>query len=492
MNLKIDFNFKKFLFFIAIFIVGFLVYSFVSNQLISASVSEVATVNYATGGYDIPISIMPNGKVKIADKYDDKVLNVEKDYDLFKYVAYSKDGLYVNNLRIIINLPKGVKDINYLNPRVYAVHGAMEGTYKMLDENTLVFETTNLTPNATYTVELELPKGFVNMPWDKELLYSLKNLSIGSWIILGNVPFLITLAVLFYIYHLYSKDWNKIKTDEISDTLPSDLNSAEAGALVNGKISSRAIAAILLDMAYKGVIKIVDKGEFFTFYLTGKNISDLRNYEKILINKLFEEKNKRSSEEDIDIRISKHVFSRKIAQIYIDIYENLDKKGYFIQNIDKYQSSYKRIGYFMFFFGILGFLINLIYYIDFPYMLIPWFSIVISSIFIIKLSSRIPRKNELGLAETKKWIMFKNFLAQKKEFGYSYEAQGVYEKYLPYAVSFGVERQWSQRFARYPFVLPNWLLMSKKVVKIEDILNEILPFVEFISSKLSQIKEPTV
>lgn len=492
MGVKVGLHTKQLIFFASLALICGLVYYLIVNQYIFASISDVMDVSYSQGTYNLPMFIEDNSNVIIAQTVDKKAIEPEENYDLFKYVVFSKEGIYADELHVEVKLPKAIGNIDELKPRVYAVHGVGETDYYLKDPQTIVFEAYNLVPTSTFTIELSLPKGYVSIPWTKQMVYSLTHMSLVSWIIVGLIPLAVVLVVLFYLYHKTSQDWIMPVTNEVLPNRPDELDSAEASVLVNNKINSRSIASIFIGLASRGKIKIVDHGDYFTLYRGQQNLNDLKKYERILLDKVFMPQDNKSSIEDVELRISRHVFSRKIAQVYLEIYEELYKKGYYTKNPNSFQSGYIRFGYTMFFLGILGFILNLIYVINIPYLLIIWFSLIVGAIFIVKISPKLPTKTKFGLMEARKWQAYKNFLKLDREYDYSLNVQTEYEKGLSYAVAFGCEREWTKRFVKYPFHLPNWLISSKNTVLIEDVLNEVIPFVYFISYKLTQIKEPTV
>lgn len=490
MDLSVNLNVRKLLFFVVLFTIAYGVYNFVSSQYMQASISDVVDLDASRGNYELPIVLNKNGKVMVGNKVEKNVVNPQRDYDLFKYVAFSQEGVYIDALYLPVTLPEKV-DFKQLNPRIYAVHGVGDTGYTINDDHTIVFYAYDLSPNSTFTIELELPKGMVELPWNVQLVEGLNKLGLTSWLLISSIPLVITLIILFYLYHRTSNDWVIRQTKRVSEYVPDDLSPAEASVLINNKITPRSIAATLIDLARRGKLLIVDNGEYFTFYKTPSTFTDLRTFEAKLLAKIFSDDQKKSTYEDIEVSISRHVFSRKVAEVYLDIYDLLFKKGYFMKNPVEFQSSYKRVGYMIFFLGILGFMVTLYMFLSIPYMLLFWFFIIVGSMFIIRISPKLPTKTSQGLIDTEKWAQFRNFLLLEAAYGFSYDCQAIYEKYLPYAVAFGVEKQWTKRFYKYPFKLPNWLVSKRQDVMIEDIINEIIPFISFISSKLSQAKEPT-
>jgi hypothetical protein len=486
----VGFYYKHFIFFVLFFIVGVTVYYLIANQHIFASISDVMNVSYSQGTYHLPMTINSNSSVNIADTVNNRVVSPRQDYDLFHYVVFSREGIYADKLHVEVNLPQPIENIEELKPRIYAVHGVGEANYYLHSPQKIIFEAYDLIPTSTFTIELSLPKGYVSPQWYKSFLYQIGQLSIYFWILISFIPLTITFVVLFYLYHKTSYAWTSMKMKNVLSKKPDDLNAAEASIIINNKITSRSIASIFFNLAYRGKIQIVDRGEYFSFLKISSNYSDLNSYERLLLDKVFSDGSRRSTIEDLDIRISHHVFSKKIAEVYVQIYESLFKKGYFISNPNKYQSGYIRFGYAMFFLGILGFTLWVIYFSSLPYFLLIWFSLVVASMFVVKIAPKTPILTKYGLEQSKKWHAYRNFLRDKKTFEYSYNTQRIYEENLSYAIAFGCEVEWTKRFIRHSFRLPNWFITHKQTVLIEDVLNEIIPFVYFVSHKLTEIREP--
>lgn len=482
---------KQLVFFIVFILICVGVYFAITKNIIFGSISDVMELNSSRGTYNMQMSIMSDGKVQVGGKIDNSLINASDDYDLFKYVVFSQEGIYANELNVVVDLPKPVSGINEISPRVYAVHGVGGTDTRMQNPQQIIFSAYDLTPGSTFTIELQLPKGYLELPWYKELVYGLKNLPLYFWILLSTIPLAVTLIILFYAYHKTSHGWVGIRTKELRQEPPGKLSPAEAGALFYGKINSRSIAATFISLAQRGIIQIVDRGEYFTFFRSNNSVEGLSNYEMLLLDKIFIKDQRTASIEDVNLRIAGHVFSRKIAQVYLEIYNNLYIKGYFFENPTKFQSGYKRVGYIMFFVGIVGFVINMLSVGAISYFLLIWFSIIIGAMFIVKISPQLPVKSKIGFETTKELYAYRNYLKSSEPYEFSYEAQMIYERNLPYAIALGCEKEWTLRFIKFPFRMPNWIVTENGAILIEDVLKEVVPFIDFVSYRLASVKEPT-
>lgn len=490
MHLKFGFYSKQFWFFMLLGVIALGAYYFVTNQFGSASLADEVDLSTAKGSYQLDMEVLANGKVKIGDHEYSNLIKPISDYNQLKYVVFSQEGIYLNQLNVIIHLPQPITEFQY-KPRTYAVHGVGSYQDKLVNSQTIKFSAADLAPSATYTIELELPKGMVQYPWHKEVMFGLENMPFYFWILVSLVPLAIILIILFYTYYKTASSWTIKHTKELRDTLPEDLSPAEASVIVNDKIAPRAIASIFIDLAYRSKINIIDHKQYFTFSQKNHSTGDLRRFEAILLSKIFNLGQKSITKADIEFRIGKHIFSRKIAQVYVEIYNNLFEKGYFIKNPLIWQSSFRRIGYLIFFVGLIGLILNITFLSTIIYLILIWFTVIIAAGFLIKISPKLPARTKEGLINTSDWIKFKNFLASSEPFGYTNRVQEIYEKYLAYAVAFGVEEAWTHRFIDYPFRTPEWLISSRETLLLEDLLSEIIPFVRYISAELSRAQEPT-
>ncbi len=81
---------------------------------------------------------------------------------------------------------------------------------------------------------------------------------------------------------------------------------------------------------------------------------------------------------------------------------------------------------------------------------------IISAIIVWAFASRMPQRTAKGAQEQKKWEAFRNYLQDLTRFTDMEAAKEKFEKYLPYAIAFGVEKHWTQRFEELTVPAPDW------------------------------------
>jgi uncharacterized membrane protein len=69
----------------------------------------------------------------------------------------------------------------------------------------------------------------------------------------------------------------------------------------------------------------------------------------------------------------------------------------------------------------------------------------------------MPNKTAKGAEEKAKWDAFRNYLKNIEEYQDMKQAGELFEKYLPYATAFGLDRTWIRKFATVPYTpVPPW------------------------------------
>lgn len=86
-------------------------------------------------------------------------------------------------------------------------------------------------------------------------------------------------------------------------------------------------------------------------------------------------------------------------------------------------------------------------------------ALVIWSVGIIAFSFYMPRTTPAGAVERAKWEAFKRYLGQIELFGDLTAAQEIFDRYLPYAIAFRIEKEWVKKFATVDTPAPAWFVV---------------------------------
>ncbi len=319
-----------------------------------------------------------------------------------------------------------------------------EGT----DPNTiskLRFEDSGLGAYQGMTVKIALPKGLV--------LFSQPNIREGE--VFAPPPelnrwwtqslFGFSLVLPFIVFRvMFNMWWTRGRDPKGRGTIiteydvPEDLSPLESAVLVHGSVNASAISASIVDLAERGFLKIeriVEKGLIFdsTDYQLirlSEKYTDLPPAEKLILEKLFET-------DRVRVSALKNKLSTVVSEAANATYLTLTGKQYFVENPHTVRSTYSIAGLVM--CGVAFFLPTLN------------FSVLLSGIIILGFAWFMPKMTEQGAILRERLLGFKSYLnvTEKDRLNFANAPEKnptIFEKFLPYAMIFGVEEAWAKQF----------------------------------------------
>ncbi len=451
----------------------------------------------------------------------------------------SEPGFAIENVQAIVTFPKTLKIKNPQDVAAMIVdeHGVGNTTIRVSAPNQLIYQAYELSSMANLTIVARLPEGIVTLPLLQRILFA----SASSWIFASVGVLVLTVLILLVALVRQWKSNRVLHSNRTVLTPPFALAPAISGAVIDGKVGAREIAATLVDLANRGFLYITRRGNDFVFArrknfvlegpvralselplpgsadvmplppasgvvsishltidqthrLAGPAVgmsTDLRHYEKILLSKLFNPQEFRASKQMINVRVGRHVFSRRIAQVYWEIYQEATNLGYFEENPSRVHVRFRIAGLLLFFTAVAGLLLGILIP-DPKYPLLFWIATLIASTLVIGISGLMNIHTPAGKAATETWLAFRNFLTDETPIAYSADAPELFVRYLPYAIAFGIEGEWAQRFLHLTFRPPDWFNSTQDLVSLENFIAAMFPIVHSISEMFAEIKEPIV
>lgn len=488
---------KQFVFFVALFVFGSIGFFAFKNADFKADTFDEFSAEdsslYAPLKYHIDVN--KNGEFTVEGKKLKDVLKAEEDFDLFHWEVVDNNDSYINRVDVYFNLPESIKAAD-LKTTIRVLGIVEEYKTEILDEKTILFSIDSVGQNASVAIEVQFPKGlFEYSIWQKSYNF-LVTQGVNWWILASGILMVISIIILLLLL-VRRRSINQLPTPKYElDHPPSDLSPAVVSVLKTGKVSARDITATLVDLAQRGFITIYSKGSSFTFAKSNKlgsfNPIGLQKYEQILLSKIFTDSYK-STKEDIQIRIGRHIFSRKIAEVYFLVYEVVMSYGFFEENPNAIHRRYRLGGILIFFFSTLGLVATMFFEMGPEYSLFSWFALMVAAMVIVKLSSKImPKRTSLGNETLKEWLAYDNFLMSQKQIPFKMELTEIFSKNLPYAIALGKEVEWTERFLEYPFYLPEWFSSTETMTTLDEFANGLFPLVGYVGFSLDEVHEPTV
>lgn len=210
------------------------------------------------------------------------------------------------------------------------------------------------------------------------------------------------------------------------------LSPAETGGLIDEKVDRRDLFGALIDLARRGYVNIEER-EKKDFFLTNMSSTakgkKLKDFEQELMSVFFEKGNEVRMKDIKDI-------APKLAAIEQKIYARLMKYELFVKDPQKVRNFYVVVSGL----SLITFNIPLV---------------LVSALF----GNAMPRKTLVGARAAQQARGLKNFLmSQERQLNFQGDKQLLFEKLLPFAVAFGIEKNWIDRFARLGIDIqqPRW------------------------------------
>lgn len=205
------------------------------------------------------------------------------------------------------------------------------------------------------------------------------------------------------------------------------LTPAETGTLVDESADAKDIFGSLIQLAEQGYLSIKEekKGEFTL--VEGRFAGEeLLPFEKKLLKSLFKDGN--------EIRVKDAKIVTEMQEIMKKLYEQVVSDGFFPESPEAVRTRYYILAGFAMFTGnvVLG---------------------IIAFLF----GRNMPRKTEFGAQQASVGRSLKTFLSsQERQLTFQAKNQMMFEKLLPYAIAFGVEKIWAERFKDMTLANPSW------------------------------------
>lgn len=352
---------------------------------------------------------------------------------------------------------KGAKDKNY--------------TAKMVAPNQAYWETNRLLrPYEGLTIVLSLPKGYIKAPTFFTKVRDFIKDNLGLIVLLLGL-----IAVCFYYLYAYFCVRRSRSLRPIIPLFypPENMGPAHCRYLIKYKYDERCFAAEIIEMAVHGLLRIESKKQFLKTVYTLKEISSSARE-----NKYYQ-------------ALSKILFSKSSNLV-------LDESSFHIvaqaQNHLKSNLSISINRYFEYHQGVFikGFLIFLISVFGFLFLSFDQYAFLAGSFLLYNLSTTLLYYSIRGYTSDGQKLYeqikgFELFLVTTETERLKIigtpptKNPELYEKYLPYAVALGVEKQWTAQFASvfanlarqgHPY-MPLWYMGSFQNFRVSDFASKI-------------------
>ena len=315
-------------------------------------------------------------------------------------------------------------------------------TYEWSDNHILQFTSTRtLQEREGITASVTFPKGIFT-PYQPTFLEKYGDYAEYLWCLLPLIIFI----VCFRLWLKHGKDPSVNKTIIPEYEIPENLTPIETGMLMtNGKFKNDFISAALIDFAVKGLITIEEIKKRFLFVErkdfrikktpTGKEkedkVEEFASPERTLLFNL---------PDNFLISSLKNNFYRKISRIKKAAISTLKRKELIIGKGLTLQKTFLTIGTII----IIG-----LFFLPVAFAiagLISAISMATSALILIIFSFFMPKRTQKGAELLWKIKGFKLYMETAEKYRQQfYEKENIFEKFLPYAMVFGITGLWIKK-----------------------------------------------
>lgn len=376
-----------------------------------------------------------------------KAINYFDDHDeLYWNVTGNDWPVIIENVSATINLPEGINQ-DQIQAKLYTgMYGSTSENGKINIENSKINYETNqeLNPGQGFTIVAGWPVGIVHKPTFWENLWQT---------LINNIFYFLPVIVFFILLYLYFKHGRDPKgrgTIVPEFEVPKDLTPLEIGAIVDERIDYHDISASIIDLAIRKYLTIEVKEKKGIFGKTNEitlikkkspDIGNLNNFEKELLNGLFDNKN------EVKLKDIKDFYTTT-AKIKDQVFKKLTSDGYFPKHPTNTKVIYLSIGFMLVFASFF----------------FPIFSISLavgsffSGIIIMCFAPFMPKKTHEGVLLKEKILGLKLYLKTAEKYRLKFqEKEQIFERFLPAATALGVAGIWAEKFKHiYKDNSPYW------------------------------------
>jgi uncharacterized membrane protein YgcG len=229
------------------------------------------------------------------------------------------------------------------------------------------------------------------------------------------------------------------------------------GSLKDEQVDKRDLSGTIIDLAYRGFIKIkeIKKNKDYELKkLDGNEGDSLDEVEQDIMDAIF-----KSGDETTTKKLRSVTFAQDIHKIVQKIYSKMKTDGYFDANPDTTRNMYVGLGIGTVVLGIVlavGGSFGLTELIGLISLFTPGIGLFLLGVGIIVIARHMPAKTEQGSKVLGEIKGFKMYLEAAERFRLQNLEPEDFEKYLSYAVVFEVEKQWAKSFKDIYHGTPEW------------------------------------
>lgn len=380
------------------------------------------------------------------------------DGDQFWWKFIEADRAYpIKAARVTLHLPAEfaadqIKTSAYLN---YAetVGG------RVLDGRTIEFNGGPFAPDTFWEIRAQFPHVLDAAPeawqqWDDRV----ERIAAQNNFIAATAFAIIALGgplALLTLWYLFGRDKPPTWRAEFLSAPPDDTPPGVVGTLLDERADLQDILATIANLAQRGYLRIHETDGFGApeFERTAKDDAALASFERLTLDALLRGRVKRRLD---GVRGSFYAY---LGGLQDDLYRQVVERGFFPSSPLATRNLYFRIGKWgALALPLIGFATACFIFALAPLAFLPLCGLEILFIALLGLSRVMPQRTAKGARAAAQWNAFKRYLAHLENYDSVQAARDKFAEYLPYAIAFGLEKTWIEKFKLTDTPAPLWYI----------------------------------
>ncbi len=368
----------------------------------------------------------------------------------------------VASSRITLVLPSGYAPRPGIDP--IATEGA-PGSVSVEGERVIANNTATIAPGMGFTIRVQFPHNpALRAPswqaaFDAQRTAQAQTVTpIGIGALLAAVAALFGLPLLAVV--IWNRAWRPAKLPLLPDSLtepPADVTPAQAAELLGIKHMAQLVIATLMHLGTRGALRIERTADDFIFTRLSSATPRSR-FEKAVVDEVFIDQTSTQRLSDLRERLPK-----RYASLADQLRREIDERGWMRADALSAQKEWRSTARTLLFAGIITILIGIMGALPFMRMIdqlvggdavrfgifvLIGIALIITSFICRSLARRITPYTLEGAIARAKSRAFCRFLGTADRYKKLGHRPHTLSDYLPYAVAFGLDRQWLAAWQR--------------------------------------------
>ena len=380
--------------------------------------------------------------------------------DQFFWTFVESDRQYpITASQVTVSLPASFP-LDALRTQTY-MKTVEAGAGRIVDGRTVAFTGGPFASGAGRETRVQFPHGAISAAppaWQERAdrvaamqpVYNLVSLVLALLILVGGG------LGLYLLWYTRGRDRTTEVATEFYPRLPEDIPPGMAGTLLDERADLKDLLATVVDLARRGYLQIVEIGleQAFALYVYMTMMDTCVPTSGCSSTRSSASRSERDLE-DLKTGLS------LMPELRSRLYDEVVAASYFTRNPQTTRMLYTIAGIGL---AIAGGVLGVAGYVlvaDYaPLAILVVIALVLVGIFLAILGQFMPGKTPKGAVAAAKWRAFKRYLQQIDRYTEVAQAEAQFDTYLPYAIAFGVEKEWVRDFQAVDTPAPTWYRAS--------------------------------